>query len=190
MLVIIDNYDSFTFNLYQLISGYYPNVRVIRNDAISVEELRDMKPKAFVISPGPGTPNDAGISLQIIKELSDSIPILGVCLGHQAIAQAFGGEVIRSGEIVHGMPSSIFHTNRGLFRKLPNPFLAGRYHSLIARKESLPAILEVHAETSSGLVMAIKHSHRPCYGVQFHPESILTPLGKMIVEMFLQREVL
>lgn len=190
MLVIIDNYDSFTYNLYQLISGYYPDIRVIRNDVISVEQLKQLNPKGIIISPGPGTPDQAGICIDLIKSLSDSIPILGVCLGHQAITKAFGGEVVRSGEIFHGKPSSIRHRKQGLFRTLPSPFQAGRYHSLIARKETLPSVLAIHAETDNGIVMAIKHRQRPCYGLQFHPESILTPFGKEIVESFLKKEVL
>ncbi len=190
MLVIIDNYDSFTYNLYQLISAYYSEIKVIRNDFITVEELKSLNPNGIVISPGPGTPENAGICIELIKSLSNSVPILGVCLGHQAIAKAFGGEVVRSGEIVHGKPSPIRHRKQGLFRKVPNPFQAGRYHSLIAKKETLPPMLAIHAETECGLVMAIKHRQRPCYGVQFHPESILTPHGSAIVEMFLEKEVL
>jgi len=184
MIVIIDNYDSFTYNLYQAVAKLYPEVKVFRHDAISVTELNELAPKAIVLSPGPKGPQDAGICLEVVKELAPTIPILGVCLGHQVIAEAFGGEVKVCHQTVHGKPTSVFHRRRGLFHNLSLPFQAGRYHSLIVDK--LPEELEVEAESPEGLVMGVKHKRYPCYGVQFHPESILTPEGELLIQNFLK----
>jgi len=186
MFILIDNYDSFTYNLYQAIAPFTPNLEVIRNDAKSVEEIEALNPDAIIISPGPGWPKDAGIIIELIKRLSPKIPILGVCLGHQAIAEAFGGKIINAGEIVHGKSVSITHTAKGLFENLPLPMEVGRYHSLVADPDTLPACLTIEATSSSGKIMAIKHKDFPCWGVQFHPESILTPEGPKIIENFIR----
>lgn len=185
MILIIDNYDSFTYNLYQLVAKYDQEILIARNDKITLEEIENLSPKAIILSPGPGTPSQAGICLALIREFASKIPILGVCLGHQAIAEAFGGQVIPAPEIVHGKSSSIFHHGNGLFTHTSSPFTAGRYHSLLVCKETLPAFFSIEAETQSGLIMAIKHRKYPCYGVQFHPESILTPEGELIVQQFI-----
>jgi anthranilate synthase component 2 len=185
MILIIDNYDSFTYNLYQVIAAMEKDVRVIRNDQITVEEVQRLNPKAIFLSPGPGRPEDAGICMELIKACAPQIPIFGVCLGHQAIAAAFGGNVISAGDIVHGKPAVIFHHRAGLFKGMPLPFEAGRYHSLMVEKSSLPTDLVVEAETSDGLIMAIRHTRYACYGVQFHPESILTPQGHTLIRNFL-----
>ncbi|MCE5318920.1 MAG: aminodeoxychorismate/anthranilate synthase component II [Parachlamydia sp.] len=189
MIVLIDNYDSFTYNLYQLFASYYPDIRVYRNDQVTIEELVQMNPKAIVISPGPCTPMEAGICIKLIQILKEQYPILGVCLGHQAIGAAFEGKVVRADKIVHGKSAMIYHNGSGIFKGMPNPFEAGRYHSLVVERESLPAELEIQAETQDGLIMAMKHRTFPCYGVQFHPESILTPLGATLAKNFLALEV-
>ena len=190
MILIIDNYDSFTHNLYQIIAEIEEDIRIIRNDEMSVEEIRKLQPDAIIISPGPGHPKDAGISMEVIRQLSPELPILGICLGHQAIAEAFGGKVIRSAQIMHGKASPMFHKGRGIFQDMPMPFDAGRYHSLMIERESLPSVLSIEAETEDGMIMAIKHLVHPCYGLQFHPESILTPMGQNLIKNFLSLELL
>ena len=189
MIVLIDNYDSFTYNLYQLIAKIDTNIAVIRNDAATVDEIISMQPKAVVISPGPGAPQDSGICVELIKKMAPSVPILGICLGLQAIGIAFGGNVIRCQEIMHGKTSSVFHRRSGIFKGMPLPFDAGRYHSLIIEKESMPKNLEILADTHDGTIMAVKHSEYPCYGLQFHPESILTTKGDILVRRFFEIEV-
>lgn len=184
MILLIDNYDSFTYNLYHLIAASHSNIKVVRNDQITIEEIEKLNPAAIFISPGPCTPNEAGVCLDLIRTFIDKIPIFGVCLGHQSIGQALGGKVIRANEIVHGKPALIYHHGKGLFEGLPSPFPAGRYHSLIVEKNTLPDTLECLAETKEGLIMALKHKKYPCYGVQFHPESILTPQGSKLIENF------
>lgn len=186
MILIIDNYDSFTYNLYQLLAKH-THVKVMRNDAMTVEEIEALKPEGIIISPGPGMPKDAGICVELYQKLKGSIPILGVCLGHQALAEAYGGKVVHAGEVIHGKPTTVFHARRSLFQKMPLPFQAGRYHSLIVEKGSLPKCLTIEAETQSGCIMAVKHVEHPYYGVQFHPESILTPEGERLITAFLER---
>ncbi|MEJ5200158.1 MAG: aminodeoxychorismate/anthranilate synthase component II [Anaerolineae bacterium] len=185
MIAVIDNYDSFTYNLVQYLGELGAEVRVFRNDAISVAELDALEPSHIVISPGPGDPSEAGISCEVVRELGVRRPILGVCLGHQCIGEAFGGRVTRAGRLVHGKTSPIYHYGEGLFRGLPSPFDATRYHSLIVA-EPLPAELEVTAFTTEGEVMGLRHRKHPVYGVQFHPESVLTAGGKQILRNFLQ----
>ena len=185
MLLVIDNYDSFTYNLVQYLGELGQEVRVVRNDAMTVEQIAALKPERIVISPGPCTPKEAGISVETIKRLAGSIPILGVCLGHQSIGEAFGGEVVRAERLMHGKTSMIRHDQRTVFRNLPNPFEATRYHSLIVRRESLPSCLEVSAETAEGEIMGLRHRLLPIEGVQFHPESILTRPGKDLLRNFL-----
>ncbi len=185
MILIIDNYDSFTYNLYQIIAAIDPEVTVIRNDQILVEEIFRLNPRAIFLSPGPGRPEEAGICVELIRACAPKIPLFGICLGHQAIAAAFGGSVVGADEIVHGKSSIIFHQRTGLFKGMPLPFQAGRYHSLIVDKASLPRELLIEAETGEGMIMALKHACYPCYGVQFHPESILTPQGQTLIRNFL-----
>ncbi len=184
MILVIDNYDSFTYNLVQYLGELGAEIQVIRNDAISVEELQCLHPSHIVISPGPGQPAQAGISNRVIHALAATCPILGVCLGHQCIGEVYGGRIIRAPRLRHGKTSEIYHFDRGLFRGLPNPFEAGRYHSLIVA-EPLPPELQLSAFTREGVVMGIAHRDHPVYGVQFHPESILTPHGKQILNNFL-----
>lgn len=184
-VLLIDNYDSFTFNLYQYLSELGARVTVRRNDAISVDEARALAPDAIVISPGPGTPDDAGVSMNLIRALGPTTPILGVCLGHQSIVQAYGGKVIRAPEVLHGKASRIHHRGEGVLAGLPDPFSAIRYHSLCAEPESVPADLLVTAESDSGVIMAVKHRAYPVQGVQFHPESILTEGGHHLLRNFL-----
>lgn len=186
MLIIIDNYDSFTYNLYQIIAQHYVDVVVVRNDKITVAEVLAKKPQGILLSPGPGRPENAGICVELIQSLSSSIPLLGVCLGLQAIVHAFEGNIISAPELVHGKSTLIFHQRQGMYQNLPLPFQAGRYHSLLAERDSLPTILKIEAETSQGLIMGISHRHLPIFGVQFHPESILTPQGSQILQNFLQ----
>jgi anthranilate synthase/aminodeoxychorismate synthase-like glutamine amidotransferase len=185
MLLLIDNYDSFTYNLYQYLSELGADVEVRRNDQVSIGEIESMRPDHIVISPGPCTPAEAGISCQIIKTFGRSTPVLGVCLGHQAIGQTYGGHVLRASEPMHGKTSLMFHEGKGVFRNLPNPFEANRYHSLIVERSTLPAELEITAETADGLIMGLQHRAYPVEGVQFHPESIMTPLGKDLLRNFL-----
>jgi anthranilate synthase/aminodeoxychorismate synthase-like glutamine amidotransferase len=186
MLLVIDNYDSFTYNLVQYLGELGQQVRVVRNNEVSVDDVVRMCPEAIVISPGPCTPNEAGISLEVISRLAGKIPILGVCLGHQAIGQAFGGKVIRAKEVVHGKTSRVFHDDKGLFTGLPNPFEATRYHSLIVERSSLPDCLEITAKTWDEEIMGLRHKSLPVEGVQFHPESFLTKVGKDLLRNFLR----
>ncbi len=187
MVIVIDNYDSFTYNLVQYLGELGEEVRVFRNDEVSVDELTRLAPDHLVISPGPCTPNEAGISLEVVARLAGKIPLLGVCLGHQSIGQAFGGKVIRAREVVHGKTSRIFHDERGLFSGLPNPFEATRYHSLVVAREGLPDCLEVTAKTWDEEIMGLRHKSLPVEGVQFHPESFLTTVGKDLLRNFLSR---
>lgn len=184
MIAVIDNYDSFVFNLVQALGSMGEEIRVFRNDAIDVQGLAALRPDALVLSPGPGRPEDAGVTIDVITHLSSSIPTLGVCLGHQAIACAFGGRVVRAAEILHGKASPVMHEGRDLFEGLPSPFQAGRYHSLVAEGSSLPEELRVTAWTEEGVIMGLRHVDRPLWGVQFHPESILTPLGLKLLANF------
>ncbi len=186
MILLIDNYDSFTYNLYQYLTELGAQVEVRRNDAVTVGEVEKLRPEKIVISPGPKTPKDAGVSMEVIVSLGPSTPTLGICLGHQCIGQAFGGRVVRAPELKHGKTSPIHHTGLGLLRGLPNPFEAGRYHSLVVDRLSVPADLEITAETAEGLVMGLRHRRYPVEGVQFHPESVLTPLGKQLLRNFLR----
>ena len=186
MLLVLDNYDSFTYNLVQYLSVLTGDIEVHRNDAISVEDVAGLHPDAMVISPGPRTPAEAGISVELVSSLGPEIPTLGVCLGHQAVGAAFGGRVVRAPELMHGKTSAIHHDGRAIFRGLPNPFEATRYHSLILDRTTLPEELRVTAETSEGLIMGIQHATYPVYGVQFHPESILTPVGLDLLRNFLR----
>jgi len=185
MILVIDNYDSFTFNLVQYFQELGEDVSVYRNDEIAVEEIDSLRPNAVVISPGPGGPQDAGVSMSTIIDLGDRIPILGVCLGHQAIGAAFGGRVVSAGRLMHGKTSLIFSSGQGLFSGMEIPFQACRYHSLIVERESLPECLEITALTDQQEIMGLRHKARPIEGVQFHPESILTPDGKKILKNFL-----
>ena len=185
MLLVIDNYDSFTYNLVQYFGELGADPRVFFNDAISVDEINELGPDHLVISPGPGTPDTAGISLEVIEAFSGRVPVLGVCLGHQAIGQFFGGRVVRAPEPVHGKPVTIDHDGRTIFAGLPNGFEAGRYHSLIVERESLPECLEITASSPDGLIMGLRHRSEKVEGVQFHPESILTEHGKKLLQNFL-----
>jgi anthranilate synthase component 2 len=187
MILMIDNYDSFTYNLFQYLSELGEEVEVHRNDKISVAQIAARTPEAIVISPGPGTPKDAGVSMDVIRELGPGIPLLGVCLGHQCIGEAFGGVVRRAPEIVHGKTSWIYHANTGVFQGLPTPFEAIRYHSLIVEHGTLPAELETTARTQAGLIMGLRHRDHPIEGVQFHPESIKTEVGKDLLQNFLNQ---
>jgi anthranilate synthase/aminodeoxychorismate synthase-like glutamine amidotransferase len=188
MNIIIDNYDSFTYNLAQYIGEIDPDIKVYKNDSLSIDEIITLGPKHIIISPGPGRPEDAGISVEIIKNLKGQIPILGICLGHQAIGYAFGAAVINADDIFHGKVSNIFHDNDNLFRKVPSPFTATRYHSLIIKEASLSNDFNIIARTSNNLVMGIKHVKYPLYGLQFHPESILTDYGFQIIKNFLDED--
>ena len=185
MLLLIDNYDSFTYNLYQYLSELGADVQVRRNDRVTFAEIEAMQPHQIVISPGPCTPGEAGISCQVIETFGPRIPTLGVCLGHQAIGQVYGGQVVRAPEPVHGKTSLMYHQGQGVFRDLPLPFEANRYHSLIVERTTLPNELEITAETADGLIMGLRHTTYPVEGVQFHPESILTPVGKDLLRNFL-----
>jgi anthranilate synthase component 2/para-aminobenzoate synthetase component 2 len=185
-LLLVDNYDSFTYNLVQAFLVLGADVLVHRNDAITVDEAKALAPTHLCISPGPGTPRDAGVSIDMIKAFAGSIPVLGVCLGHQSIVEAFGGEVVRAGRLMHGKVSQVEHDGRGLYAGLPQPFEAGRYHSLIAKPESLPAVLEVTSRTREGEIMGVRHREFVLEGVQFHPESILTPDGPVLMGNFLK----
>jgi len=185
MILMIDNYDSFTYNLVQYIGQLGGEVVVHRNDKIFLDEIRELKPDAIVISPGPCTPKEAGISVELIRQFGSTIPILGVCLGHQAIGYAFGAEVVRAERIMHGKTSQIINDGRTIFQGLPNPFVAGRYHSLIVKRDSLTDCLEISAETEQGEIMGIRHKEYRVEGIQFHPESVLTPNGKRILKNFL-----
>ncbi|HTB58883.1 MAG TPA: aminodeoxychorismate/anthranilate synthase component II [Polyangia bacterium] len=188
MLLVIDNYDSFTYNLVQYLGEMGQEVRVVRNDEIPVAEIATLAPSHIVISPGPCTPNEAGISLEVIKTYAGKIPILGVCLGHQAIGQAFGGKVVRAARVMHGKTSQISHDGKGLFTGLPNPFEATRYHSLLIERASVPDALDVTAQTAENEIMAVRHKTLPVEGVQFHPESFLTTSGKDLLRNFIERK--
>jgi anthranilate synthase/aminodeoxychorismate synthase-like glutamine amidotransferase len=185
VIVLIDNYDSFTYNLYQFLGELGAEVKVIRNDAITVEELEALKPTAIVISPGPGNPDDAGVSLDVIQAFEGKIPVLGVCLGHQCIGQAHGASIVSAPEIRHGKTSEIYHTGKGVFVGMPNPFTATRYHSLVVDAATCPSDLEVTAWTADGVIMGIRHRSLQIEGVQFHPESMLTRGGKTLLANFL-----
>jgi anthranilate synthase/aminodeoxychorismate synthase-like glutamine amidotransferase len=186
MLLVIDNYDSFTYNLVQYLGELGAEMKVFRNDEVAVDAIEnDLKPEKILISPGPGTPDDAGISLSVIERFAEKLPILGVCLGHQAIGQFFGGKVVRGPEPVHGKPVSIKHDGKSIFNEVPQDFAAGRYHSLVVEKASIPECLEISAESPDGLVMGMRHKEFPVEGVQFHPESILTEHGKLLLQNFL-----
>jgi anthranilate synthase component 2 len=185
MILVIDNYDSFTYNLVHYLNELGAETQVFRNDALSAEEALALRPEAILLSPGPCTPNEAGICLALIAEAPADLPILGVCLGHQSIGQAYGGEVIRAKALMHGKTSPIHHTGKGVFAGLPNPFTATRYHSLSVRRETLPKVLEITAWTDDGEVMGFQHVSRPVFGVQFHPESIATEGGHALLANFL-----
>jgi len=186
MLLVIDNYDSFTYNLVQYLGELGQTVEVRRNNQVTLDEIEtSLRPERIVISPGPGTPDNAGISLEVIDRFAGKIPLLGVCLGHQAIGQAFGGKVVRAPELMHGKASEVNHDGRTIFAGLSEPFLAGRYHSLIVEKESFPECLEISASTKNGVIMGLRHRELKIEGVQFHPESILTSEGKRLLSNFL-----
>ncbi|HTK09686.1 MAG TPA: aminodeoxychorismate/anthranilate synthase component II [Ktedonobacteraceae bacterium] len=187
MLLLIDNYDSFTYNLYQYLSELGAEVLVRRNDQVTLDEIETIQPDHIVVSPGPCTPNEAGRSCEIIGAFGPRIPLLGVCLGHQALGQVFGGRVVRAPLPMHGKTSLMFHKGQGVFHGLPAPFAANRYHSLIVERETLPDALEITAETDDGLIMGLRHRTYPVEGVQFHPESIMTPVGKDLLRNFLAR---
>jgi len=186
MLLVIDNYDSFTYNLVQLFGELKGDPLVRRNDEISLDDIKKLKPERICISPGPGRPENAGISAEVIQELGPSTPILGVCLGHQCIAQVFGGEIVRAEKLMHGKTSTIRHNQQNIFQDVAQPLEATRYHSLIVRRESLPACLDITAETDAGEIMGLQHREFPLHGVQFHPESILTSEGRKLLANFLR----
>ena len=185
MILMIDNYDTFTYNLVQYLGQLGQDVAVYRNDVITIDEIRKLAPGAIFLSPGPCTPKEAGITVDVIREFHKSVPIMGVCLGHQAIGYTFGGNVVRAGRLMHGKTSQILHDGNSIFKGLPNPFTAGRYHSLLVEKVSLPSCLSISAETEEGEIMGIRHQEYLVEGIQFHPESILTPHGKRIIKNFL-----
>ena len=186
MLLILDNYDSFTYNVFQLLSELGAEVEVIRNDQTTIEAIRAKKYDAIVLSPGPGIPSDAGITEQVIRELGGEVPILGICLGHQAIGEVFGGKVVRAGEIVHGKTSPLQHNGKGLYEGIPQNVPIGRYHSLVIDRATLPDCLEVTSDLADGTIMGVRHKAKNIEGIQFHPESILTPDGKKMMENFLK----
>ena len=185
MLLVIDNYDSFTYNLVQYFGELGAEMKVVRNDKITLDEIAELSPDLICISPGPCTPNEAGISCDVIREFGGKIPILGVCLGHQSIGQVFGGEVVRAAQLMHGKTSPVTHAGSSVFKGLKSPFTATRYHSLIVKRETLPDCLEITAETEDGVIMGLKHKQMEIHGVQFHPESILTESGKQMLQNFL-----
>jgi anthranilate synthase component 2 len=186
MLLMLDNYDSFTYNLVQYLGELGQDVRVFRNDEITVQEVAELKPRHIVISPGPCTPNEAGISVPLIHEFAGKVPILGVCLGHQSIGQAFGGKIVHAKQLMHGKTSPVSHSDIGVFKGLPNPFTATRYHSLVIERETCPDCLEITAWTDDGEIMGVRHKTLPVEGVQFHPESILTEHGHELLRNFLE----
>ncbi|MCX7843295.1 MAG: aminodeoxychorismate/anthranilate synthase component II [Clostridia bacterium] len=186
MILIIDNYDSFTYNLYQYIGEINPHIEVYRNDRVTIREIRDKKPSHIIISPGPGFPAEAGICIEAIRKLGGEIPVLGVCLGHQAVGEAYGGKIVHAKSLMHGKTSEVkVSKSCKLFDNLPERIKVGRYHSLIVQKDSLPQELEITAVTDDGEIMGLKHKKHPVYGIQFHPESIMTPDGKKILKNFL-----
>ncbi|MFH1459281.1 MAG: aminodeoxychorismate/anthranilate synthase component II [Candidatus Omnitrophota bacterium] len=186
MILFIDNYDSFTYNLVQYFGQLKQPLKVVRNDKISLHQLKKINPSHIVISPGPCTPHEAGMSCAIIKEFAPSIPMLGVCLGHQCIAESFGAKIVRAKELMHGKTSKIFHDQKGLFTGIPNPFVATRYHSLVIKENTLPPELKITARTKDGTIMGIEHKSFALFGVQFHPESILTKEGMALLKNFLK----
>lgn len=185
MILVIDNYDSFVYNLVHYVEDFGVRTEVHRNDALSVADVLRKKPKAIILSPGPCTPNEAGICLELLAKAPDDLPLLGVCLGHQAMGQAFGGDVVSAKEIMHGKVSEVTHRNGGLFRGLPSPFRATRYHSLAVKRETFPSVMNIDAETADGEIMGMSHKSRPVFGVQFHPESIASEHGHAMVANFL-----
>jgi len=187
MILMIDNYDSFTFNIVQYLEQMGEVVKTYRNDKIKTAEIKRLRPKAIFLSPGPCSPAEAGITVEVVREFYRDIPIMGICLGHQAIAYAFGAEISRAERIMHGKTSPVHHDGKTIFTGLPNPFSAGRYHSLIVRPDTLPDCLEVSAHTEEGEIMGLRHGTYPVEGIQFHPESVLTPQGKRIIRNFLQQ---
>jgi anthranilate synthase/aminodeoxychorismate synthase-like glutamine amidotransferase len=189
MILVIDNYDSFTYNLVQFLGEMGADLHVVRNDQTTLAEIQAMQPTHIVVSPGPGTPDDGGVSLDVIKQMGATTPILGVCLGHQCIGQAYGGVVHRAAQLMHGKTSMIYHNDEGIFAGLPSPFEATRYHSLVVEEASLPDVLTVTARTEDGIIMGVRHREYPVYGVQFHPESILTAEGPRLLRNFLDVKV-
>jgi len=185
MILMIDNYDSFTYNLVQYLGQLGEEVAVRRNDAVTLDEIEEMRPGAIFLSPGPGSPERAGLTVDVIRRFHTAVPIMGICLGHQAIGYAFGADVVRADRLMHGKTSGIINDGRTIFKGLTSPFDAGRYHSLLLRRESIPPCLEVSAETAEGEVMGVRHHDYPVEGIQFHPESILTPNGKRIIKNFI-----
>jgi len=186
MILLIDNYDSFTFNIVQYLGQMGESVQVFRNDKITLPEIERLKPQAIFLSPGPRSPREAGITVEVVRSFYRTIPIMGICLGHQSIGYAFGGEISRAGRIMHGKTSMIINDGKTIFAGLPNPFSAGRYHSLIVKRASLPDCLEISAETAEKEIMGLRHRQYPVEGIQFHPESVLTPQGKRIIKNFLK----
>ena len=186
MIILIDNYDSFTYNLYQALGELYPKVEVVRNDALSVQAVVAAGAKGIVLSPGPGRPEEAGICVELVRKLAGKIPLLGICLGHQAIGAAYGASIVKADQVIHGKASPVLHNGQGLFAGLPNPLGAARYHSLVIERKSLPPVLEVTAQTLDGTVMGMKHQAFAVYGLQFHPESVLTEQGKVLLQNYLR----
>lgn len=186
MVLIIDNYDSFTYNLYQYVGEMKEEVMVVRNDEITVEEVAKLNPNKIILSPGPGRPENAGICVELIKNLGQKVPMLGICLGHQAIGYAYGAKIVKADRIMHGKTSLIFHNGRGIFKNIKNPIEGMRYHSLVIDRNTLPEELEITAQTEEGVIMGVRHRKYPVYGLQFHPESILTEQGKEILRNFLE----
>ena len=189
MILVIDNYDSFTYNLVQVMGEMGAELHVERNDQITLDDVRAMQPSHIVISPGPGTPDDSGVSLDVLRYMGETTPVLGVCLGHQCIGQVYGGVVARAPHLMHGKTSMVYHNNEGLFAGVPNPFEAARYHSLIVIEDTVPHCLSITARTDDGLIMGLQHKQLAVYGVQFHPESILTTYGPRILQNFLEIRV-
>ncbi|ADH61134.1 glutamine amidotransferase of anthranilate synthase [Thermoanaerobacter mathranii subsp. mathranii str. A3] len=186
MILIIDNYDSFTYNLYQYVGEMNNKIFVIRNDEVSVKDIEKLNPEKIILSPGPGRPENAGICVDVIKSLGDKIPILGICLGHQAIGYAYGAKIVKANKIMHGKTSLVFHKGEEIFKDIKNPIVAMRYHSLVIDRQTLPRDLEITAYTEEGVIMGVRHKMYPVYGLQFHPESILTEQGKEILRNFLE----
>jgi anthranilate synthase/aminodeoxychorismate synthase-like glutamine amidotransferase len=187
MILLIDNYDSFTYNLYQYLGEMGKKVKVLRNDKTTLDEIKALRPERIIISPGPGDPRDAGISCNVIKKFGEKIPVLGVCLGHQCIGYVFGGSIVKAPTLMHGKTSLVYHDKKGIFKDIPNPFPATRYHSLVVSRKEFPSCLTVTAHADKGVIMGLRHKKFPVYGVQFHPESILTKEGKTLLKNFLGR---